>query len=811
MGHKIINLNKRNTKSFMALALLSGVMALYNNCGRQGGFETSSFSNQEESSDATSLEAPLITINSSPEDSSLQGTTLNVTFRVSGGAPIQSLTCQLDFSPAIDCSSLSAHFNGLTDGDHLLTIKAVTTTGKSSQKQAVYRKDNTAPTISVSVTPSSISPLTTATFQFSVADNLSGLEILECSLDTANFSVCTSPSNLSNLSNGNHTYRIRSKDKAGNVSKVYSYSWNINPSSPAAPALTTKPAAFTNMQTASFSFTGSSSVYECQMDGGAFVTCSSPQSYTSLSAGAHTFGVRGKDAQGTTTGLSNYAWTIDRTSPSVPLIMSNVSSVTQQTSATFNFSATDASGISGYQCSLDDAAFVACTSPVKFSGLSVAAHAFRVQASDQATNTSLSTFNWIVEMALPPPPPPPGSKALAFTGAEGFGTETRGGRGGKVYVVDTLSWRGPGSLGDALLAKEPRIIVFRVSGVINVNQGVELTEANSYVTVAGQTSPGGITLTGSPGDFISSYKTNFHDAVFRFIRFRGRGSYDNISLNTVHHIVFDHCDFSGGSDEAFDMTFASDVTVQWSTITNSDSSGQNYGALLAYAPTSRISWHHNFMANHKGRCLPEFHWGSSPNPPDNTQIDVRNNVLYNCGFAAGMWVNDPGSGASRITFNLVNNYIKAGPNTPSNAYDYYMGSSGVRTYESGTIYEGGTHRNVSRLTAAGEMPTVTTYPTSQAYDLVLQKAGAFPRDTMNTRTVNEAETKTGRLGKLDDTLLINAPPPPMDTDRDGMPDTWETARGLNSNNPGDATQDRNSDGYTNIEEYINELADSLVP
>ena len=43
----------------------------------------------------------------------------------------------------------------------------------------------------------------------------------------------------------------------------------------------------------------------------------------------------------------------------------------------------------------------------------------------------------------------------------------------------------------------------------------------------------------------------------------------------------------------------------------------------------------------------------------------------------------------------------------------------------------------------------------------------------------------------------------VDSDSDGMPDEWETQRNLDSKNPLDANQDRNGDGYTNIEEYIN--------
>jgi hypothetical protein len=415
-----------------------------------------------------------------------------------------------------------------------------------------------------------------------------------------------------------------------------------------------------------------------------------------------------------------------------------------------------------------------------------------------------------VSITATTPPPPPGS-IPAFPGAEGFGTETPGGRGGKVYVVTTLNWSGPGSLGQALLATEPRIIVFRVSGVINVPDGVELTAANSHVTVAGQTSPGGITLTGSPGYFIGNYETDFHDAVFRFIRFRGRGNYDNIQFNGAHHLVFDHVDFSGATDESFDITHAHDVTVQWSTITNSDSSGQNYGSLIAYNPTANFSLHHNFYAHHLNRCAPHFHWSGGVSASGAT-IDFRNNVVYNCAFDAVMWTNDASSSAegSRIKFNLIGNYFKAGPNTPLAAYDYRL-PAGSQRYESNTIYQGGSLKNLGNLSSPVPVPSVTTHSAAQAFDLVLDRAGAFPRDPMNTRTVAEARNGTGSLGKINDAFLTSAPTSPADSDLDGMPDSWESARGLNPFDSSDAAHDRNGDGYTNIEEYINELAASLTP
>ena len=107
----------------------------------------------------------------------------------------------------------------------------------------------------------------------------------------------------------------------------------------------------------------------------------------------------------------------------------------------------------------------------------------------------------------------------AFPGAEGFGTQTPGGRGGPVLVVTTLAGSGSGSFRAAMMTPGPRIIVFRVSGVIDLGGDITLTEAQSHVTVLGQSSPGGITLVNGA---ITNYQTNFHDAIFRFLRLRAQ-------------------------------------------------------------------------------------------------------------------------------------------------------------------------------------------------------------------------------------------------------------------------------------------------
>jgi hypothetical protein len=410
----------------------------------------------------------------------------------------------------------------------------------------------------------------------------------------------------------------------------------------------------------------------------------------------------------------------------------------------------------------------------------------------------------------PTEPTEPG-EASAFPGAEGFGTDTPGGRGGRVIIVDTLAPDGPGSLTEALLETGPRIIVFRVSGVFDFAGAVlELGEAQSFVTVAGQSSPGGITLKNVT---LSAYHSGFHDAVFRFLRLRGPDTYDNLSFATVHHIVIDHCDFSGGSDEALDITSGQDITVQWSTITNSrsDEGSQSYGLLLAYKPTTRITLHHNLSAHHGGRCGAELHWvdDEEPDPADGAWLDFRNNILYNCGFQQLLRSDqEPATGAF---FNLVGNLGKSGPQTLADSMMFGVGGS---VYLEDNDYEG--QSLIMSPWFEGEyadtpfdFAPVTTTSRDTAYEEVLAWAGAWPRDPMNLRTIGEVQDGTGSLGRQDDALIEDGPAAPADGDEDGMPDEWETAQGLDPSDPSDALALTTS-GYTQIELYLADRAAALI-
>ena len=113
----------------------------------------------------------------------------------------------------------------------------------------------------------------------------------------------------------------------------------------------------------------------------------------------------------------------------------------------------------------------------------------------------------------------------AFPTAEGFGANAVGGRGGRVIEVTTLADSGAGSLRAAMEASGPRIVVFRVSGTIELKSAIRVS--TPYLTVAGQTSPGGVQIKGHgepEGDWGVWFVNGAHDIVVRHLRVRMGGN-----------------------------------------------------------------------------------------------------------------------------------------------------------------------------------------------------------------------------------------------------------------------------------------------
>ncbi len=443
----------------------------------------------------------------------------------------------------------------------------------------------------------------------------------------------------------------------------------------------------------------------------------------------------------------------------------------------------------------------------------------------------------------------------AFAGAEGAGKNTTGGRGGSVIEVTNLNDAGSGSFRAAVTGSSAKIVVFRIAGTVHLLSKVGI---GANTTIAGQTAPGdGICLADHPvvisGD----------NVIVRFLRFRlgdknqnkgmidGSGNDDAFGNLGNNNLVIDHCSVSWSNDEALTVYRGDNVTMQWNFITEPlnysyhfeagdiDWQQHGYGGIWG---SKNGSFHHNLFAHCKNRT-PRFAGIStySPSTPGIEKCDFANNVIYNWG------INNVYGGEGGY-YNLINNYYKFGPSTTSRKFQVVAIDSSTTApyaqyYISGNFIFGSTANTAnnwlsvsmksgllkdtvrSKVTTPFSLPTFTYETALNAYESVLTKAGCVKpnRDTLDARIVNDVRNGTGGIIDVQGgfphgtayNLTVNAWPalsagtPIVDGDHDGMPDSWETTKGLNPNDGTDANKFTLSTGYTNIEVYLNSLTVGL--
>ncbi len=437
----------------------------------------------------------------------------------------------------------------------------------------------------------------------------------------------------------------------------------------------------------------------------------------------------------------------------------------------------------------------------------------------------------------------------AFPEAQGFGAFASGGRNGTVLKVNTLAASGVGSFLWAVNQPGARIIVFDVSGIITAD--IEIPHGD--ITIAGQTAPGaGITLV---GHLTTEFAVEANNIIIRHVRVRPPNpnaqwpfnQHDGIQFSSANNIILDHIDVSHGADENIDMwDGANHITIQWSNISfpiYDVANGWTHNkGILNHRPciddgscngNSRtggfISIHHNYFAHARNRT-PALSMGPA---------DTRNNLVYNGreGFVHHNIVADG-------QFNIVGNKYVAGPsislapfffdpeNNPPILTQYWLqdnlvedsGYNGVVNNPwNDTAFQNeysfaGTGIIESQFNSIGEFDfttqgsvAITTHNSSEIEELLIQQVGAFPRDIIARKSLTDLQTRTGqwdnyRPSNLMAGLVVTAPP--IDTDGDGMPNSWETQNGLNPNDGNDHTTVMSS-GYTAIEDYINGLASAL--
>jgi hypothetical protein len=433
----------------------------------------------------------------------------------------------------------------------------------------------------------------------------------------------------------------------------------------------------------------------------------------------------------------------------------------------------------------------------------------------------------------------------AFPNAEGYGTQTTGGRGGTICEVTTLNDTGFGSLRDCVEVQTgARTVVFRVGGTIALSRDIVINTAHSYLTIAGQTATGGGIQLKNWGFAIQD---GGHDIVIRYLRVRpgsnaciaqGGGSCDSVNAFTllgrtiekrVYNVVLDHISAQWGVDQNMNVwDSVSDVTIQNSIIAEGATSGHSKGShsmgflaggdiVIDTTHPRTMSIHHSLFAHNGDR---------NPRVDDPSIFDFRNNVIYYSNIAANFKMEYPVSSYpaifNTVKANFINNVYKKSP-ASGNSFvlelddqsRMYISGNFTHAYPAGTANDfnmgniNGRLKIINQLTTPIATPAVTTDATTQVLTKVLANAGArLPtRDSIDTRIMNDVVNGTGTIGQDQNNwpTLANGTAS-TDTDHDGMPDAWETAQGLNPNDAIDHNGDKNNNGYTNVEDYLNSLA-----
>jgi len=490
----------------------------------------------------------------------------------------------------------------------------------------------------------------------------------------------------------------------------------------------------------------------------------------------------------------------------------------------------------------------------------------------------------------------------AFTGAEGGGADSVGGRGGIVYEVINLNDGGPGSLRYGLTAakykKVPRTIVFKVGGYIHLKSHI-LVSNDSFITIAGQTAPGsGITIVypSNPNDGVLEFR-NSHDVIMRYISIRKGGDApneyhqqgSNLSIiGNSYNIMVDHCSIGWAGDENVGTyndakgggkITPHNITFQWSISSENlrrptkvngkmtDSTGFMAGTGANAESGVDVSIHHNLFARNNNRN-PLFKVGSG---------DVSANIIYNWGW----WAAAIRGGS---VLDMVDNVFVAGParrgsdkrpevtfipatkgNAATGAFRdlslYFDGNIGYHNtdpnkdawdtmmhhannsfgYLNGKVTP--VSRDYQRKTKRSSKFPITRENALSLNETLLKKGGVgnsrrldkkgnwvYRRDVIDTRVINDYNNRTGKtlVSSVDmvggwpyynnghyqyvteekfiahpKLYQLDSGTPYVDSDHDGMSDLWEGNNGLDKRNSNDGKLDRNGDGYTNLEEFLN--------
>jgi len=358
-----------------------------------------------------------------------------------------------------------------------------------------------------------------------------------------------------------------------------------------------------------------------------------------------------------------------------------------------------------------------------------------------------------------------------FQDVTGFGLDTKGGSGGEIIKVTNLNKKGKGSFAEAIMANKPRIIVFEVAGVINLEKHTLQIE-NPYITIAGQTAPyPGITL------IQGGIKIRTHDVIIQHIKVRpGEAGHkkksgwevDGISSSSgTYNVIIDHCSLTWATDEnltASGSRFSGKNVYEWENNTShkvvfsnciiaeglsnsTHSKGEHSKGSLIHDNATEILLIGNLFANNMRR---------NPYCKGGTQVAIINNYVYNPGNAVIHYglMEDEWEGHDWVTGKLVvvGNSIEYGLDSKSNL------SSGMFHGPVEVYWKDNLNISVTDTTnLSGEYIPLSkppfwpkglvAKPANDVKESVLHNAGAFPwhRDDIDKRIISDIQSGNGKI------------------------------------------------------------------
>lgn len=421
------------------------------------------------------------------------------------------------------------------------------------------------------------------------------------------------------------------------------------------------------------------------------------------------------------------------------------------------------------------------------------------------------------------------SDLRAFPTADGFGRYVSGGRGGEVIKVTTTEDGDyEGTLRWALTRTYPRTVLFSVGGTFELDYFDQIRVTNGDLTIAGQSAPsnsGGVTIKGS------IRLTNADNVIIRYVRFRlGDNGYrdaagriqkpgasiefDGLEIVGGGNIIVDHCSISWAIDENLGIARTSNVTIQNCIVSEGLMDSAHYegelhsmGALIS--SSERISFVRNYFAHNNARNVRSAR----------SAYELVNNVFYGFNEAGGM--------SDGQKFVLIGNHWEERTSYPTQSRDVtsYIKDNRIED-DLASVYERDNSTNYAerilrtqwesyRVQSPDQTGTFSNlfdeiYPASNVVDAVLKDVGAVVPyvDSVDKRVVSDFFSQSGKIIDTQEEVggypQLSSGTAQKDTDEDGIPDSWEEANGLDKNRA-DENEDKDGDGYTNLEEYLNLL------